>query len=126
MCKNGSFMQSSQCRLLFTPVHVVLRKIKSFNISKQDKLHTFNRLLHGSAQFTNFAFAEPYEHCLELACNKYAFADLQCITKNANHPFHFPDIRLRISLVCLQNLCTFYQGANNDIQAHQVTKPCMQ
>ena len=66
--------------------------------------HIFNRLLHGSAQFANSAFPEPYEHCLELACNKYAFVDLLCITENANNPIHFPDIRLHTSLVCLQNL----------------------
>ena len=36
----------------------------------------------------------PYEYCLELAWNKYAFVDLLCITENANHPIHFPDVRL--------------------------------
>ena len=66
--------------------------------------HTFNRPLHGSAQFANFAFAEQQPDFLEFACNKYAFVDLLCITENKNHPIHFPDIRLHISLACLQNI----------------------
>ena len=31
----------------------------------------------------------------------YAYADLLCITENAKHPIHFPDIRLQIYMWCL-------------------------
>ena len=47
-----------------------------------------------------------------MGVNKYAFVDLHkcvlCITENANHRTHFPDIRLHICMWCLVEHMLFY------------------